>query len=119
MKWDHTGISIYFFPREAIPADITAGQPTPSSWGTPQGNFPATSCDPFKYFTDNFAIFDTTFCGDWAGNTWHDSGYAGQSQSCAAKTGYSTCSSYVRNEGKKFTEAYWEVKSVKYYQPKN
>ncbi|KAL7414259.1 concanavalin A-like lectin/glucanase domain-containing protein [Mrakia frigida] len=118
MKWDSTGISIFFFPREAIPADITANQPLPSTWGTPQANFPSTSCDPYTFFTDNFAIFDTTFCGDWAGNTWQDSGYAGQTTSCAAKTGYSTCDSYVRNNGAAFVDAYWEVSSVKYYQPK-
>lgn len=118
MKWDTTGISVFFFPREGIPADITAGQPLPSTWGTPQANFPSTTCDPYTFFTDNFAIFDTTFCGDWAGNIWQDSGYAGQSTSCAAQTGYSTCDSYVRNNGAAFVDAYWEVTSVKFYQPK-
>lgn len=54
MKWDTTGISVYFFPRGAIPDDITQGTPVPSTWGLPQANFPSDNCDPFKYFKDNF-----------------------------------------------------------------
>lgn len=116
MVWDKAGINVYWFPRSSIPADITADQPVPSTWGEPMANFPSASCDPYKYFYDNFNIFDTTLCGDWAGGVWNyaDSG-AGQSQSCASSTGYSSCAAYVLAEGSKFTEAYWEIKSVKYF----
>lgn len=50
--------------------------------------------------------------GDWAGadGVWNYAGYAGQDQSCAAITGYSTCSDYVLNKGSAFTEAFWEVR---------
>ncbi|KAF5336903.1 hypothetical protein D9611_003443 [Ephemerocybe angulata] len=34
MKWDATGIAIYFFPRGSIPDDIAANAPTPESWAT-------------------------------------------------------------------------------------
>jgi len=56
-------------------------------------------------------------CGDWAGadGVWNYAGYAGQSETCASITGYSTCSDYILNEGAKLTDAYWEVASVKYY----
>jgi hypothetical protein len=139
LKWDASGISVYFFPRNAIPADVVAGTPTPQTWGLPMGNFPSASCNPYEFFKDNSVIFDTTFCGDWAGssfhlfprssvskdqivtllpdpsaspgNIWNDpSGYAGQSQSCAASTGYATCEEYVRNRGSAFTDAFWEVR---------
>lgn len=69
MKWDTTGISVFFFPRDAIPADVAQDTPVPSTWGLPMANFPSTTCDPFTFFKDNFAIFDTTFCGDWAGES--------------------------------------------------
>ncbi|QRV76711.1 glycoside hydrolase family 16 protein [Ceratobasidium sp. AG-Ba] len=115
MKWDTSGISVFFFPREAIPSDITAGQPMPSTWGTPAGNWPAQNCDPFQFMKDHIMIFDTTLCGDWAGNGWNTAGVGGQGASCAASTGYSTCLDYIRNEGSAFTDAYWEVKSVKLY----
>ncbi|CEL57634.1 putative glycosidase C21B10,07 OS=Schizosaccharomyces pombe (strain 972 / ATCC 24843) GN=SPBC21B10.07 PE=3 SV=1 [Rhizoctonia solani AG-1 IB] len=115
MKWDRSGISIYFFPRNEIPSDIKNEAPRPDRWGTPVGNWPAQSCDPFEFMSDHIMIFDTTLCGDWAGNAWHSSGIAGQAQTCAAMTGYNTCLDYIRNEGANLKDAFWEVKSVKLY----
>ncbi|WVR05808.1 hypothetical protein IAU60_002833 [Kwoniella sp. DSM 27419] len=115
MRWTKAGITVWFFPRNAIPADITNETPDPSIWGTPMANFPGTDCDPYSYFYDHFSIFDTTLCGDWSGNVWNQAGYAGQDQSCADKTGYATCSDYVLNKGSAFTEATWEISYVKYF----
>lgn len=108
LVWADYAIQIYFFKRSDIPQDITDGSPDPSKWGTPVGNFPMETCDPYSAFWDNFNIFDTTLCGDWAGSQ-------GAWSSCAAKTGYATCSEYVANNGDKFHDAYWEVVSVTYY----
>ncbi|KAI0028272.1 concanavalin A-like lectin/glucanase domain-containing protein, partial [Vararia minispora EC-137] len=116
MLWDSNGVSVWFFPRSSIPSDITAGAPIPSSWGTPMAFWSANSCNPSTFFSDHSAIFDTTFCGDWAGQVWNVQNVAGQSQSCAAITGAATCSDYVLNNGAAFSEAYWEVNSVKIYQ---
>lgn len=116
MQWDASGIAVFFFPRNSIPADITAGAPQPSSWGLAQARWPAVSCDPFKFFYDHIAIFDTTLCGDWASGVWNSAGIPGQEQSCAARTGFSTCEAFVRASGSSFNEAYWEVKSFKVYQ---
>jgi hypothetical protein len=38
-QWTSNFIKIYFFPRNAIPADITSGNPDPSKWGLPAANF--------------------------------------------------------------------------------
>lgn len=105
------GITVWWFPRYAIPADINSGTPNPDSWGKPMATFKADTCDPYKFFYENFNIINTTFCGDWAGadGIWNWAGFAGQSQSCAAITGYSNCHDYVMNEGQNFGEAYWEV----------
>lgn len=116
MQWDNSGIAVYFFPRGSIPADIPAGTPVPSSWGLAQARWPATTCNPFQFFYNNVAIFDTTLCGDWASGVWSGSGIPGQAQSCAARTGYSTCEAFVRASGSSFNEAYWEVKSLQVYQ---
>ncbi|KAF9458751.1 concanavalin A-like lectin/glucanase domain-containing protein [Collybia nuda] len=116
MKWDATGVATYFFPRGAEPADITADAPQPNSWGTAQARWPSTSCDAFQFFNNHHVIFDTTLCGDWAGAVWMSSGIPGQEQSCAQRTGFTTCEAFVRANGSAFTEAYWEVKSVKIYQ---
>lgn len=124
VQWDTSGISIYFFPAGTTPADIEAGVPHPETWGAAQARWPASACDPFKYFKDHSAIFDTTFwyvifaelgndqdtntslqSGDWAGAVWGVSGIPGQEQSCAQRTGVATCEEYVRNNGATFAEA--------------
>jgi len=116
MQWDTSGISVFFFPRGSIPADITAEAPQPSTWGLAMARWPAIACDPFKFFYDHVAIFDTTLCGDWAGGVWSSAGVPGQEQSCAARTGYASCEDFVRNNGQAFQEAYWEIVSYKRYQ---
>ncbi|PVG01939.1 hypothetical protein CPB86DRAFT_870641 [Serendipita vermifera] len=65
-------------------------------------------CTLNQYFTDQFAIFDTTLCGDWAGAAWESSG-------CAASTGFPDCGSFVSARGDAFREAYWKVNYVKYF----
>ena len=54
-------------------------------------------------------LFDTTFCGDWAGKAWKQS-------ECAAKA--PTCEEYVANNPEAFEDAYWLVNSVKVFESK-
>ncbi|EHL02392.1 putative endo-1,3(4)-beta-glucanase [Glarea lozoyensis 74030] len=108
MEWTSSSISVYFFPRASIPADIASGKPDPSKWGAPQAKFVGNTCDIDKYFSSHKIIFNTTFCGDWAGKKWKDNA------SCAVKA--ETCDAYVKNNPKAFTEAYWLINSVKVYQ---
>ncbi|KAF7362471.1 GH16 domain-containing protein [Mycena venus] len=115
MKWDSSGISVYFFGRASVPSDIDAGAPQPQTWGLPMAHWPASNCNPWQYFYTHVAIFDTTLCGDWAGSAWTASGPPGQEQSCATRTGFSTCEAFVQGSGASFADAYWEVKSVKFY----
>ncbi|KDQ17730.1 glycoside hydrolase family 16 protein [Botryobasidium botryosum FD-172 SS1] len=118
MSWDDSGISVFFFPRGSIPDDIDADSPQPQNWGTPTAHWPAATCNPAEFMNNHQIIFDTTLCGDWAGaaGVWGASGVAGQGSSCAATTGAATCEQWVQNNGGSFSEAYWEVKSVKLYQ---
>ncbi|OSD05799.1 glycoside hydrolase family 16 protein [Trametes coccinea BRFM310] len=116
VQWIDSGISVWFFPRNAIPSDISSGAPQPDGWGTPMAHWPASSCNPAQFFSQHTAIFDTTLCGDWAGNAWNSVGSPGQEQSCAQRTGVATCADFVQNNGAAFAEAYWEVNYVKIYQ---
>ncbi|KAK0211736.1 glycoside hydrolase family 16 protein [Armillaria fumosa] len=116
MKWDDDGIQVYFWTPDSVPSDVDAGTPVPDRWGVPMANWPSSTCNSTKYFYDHSFIFDTTLCGDWAGSAWNSSGTPGQNQSCATRTGYSTCEAFVRASGASFDEAYWEIKSVKFYQ---
>lgn len=107
MEWTSDSISVWHFPRSAIPADITNGAPVPSGWGAPAAKFGGSGCDIDSHFSEHNIIFDTTFCGDWAGKVWADS-------SCASMA--ATCDDYVSENPAAFSTAYWLVNSVKVYQ---
>ncbi|RDA92229.1 hypothetical protein CP533_5709 [Ophiocordyceps camponoti-saundersi (nom. inval.)] len=110
-EWTSDHIAVWFFPRSSIPSDVAAGQPDPSSWGMPLARF--SGCDIDSHFNNNQLVFDTTFCGDWAGNpnVW------AADKTCAAKA--ATCQDYVAANPGDFSEAYWEVNSVKVFQQKS
>ena len=77
-------------------------------------------------------VVNLLFSGDWAGGVWAGSGIPGQEQSCAQRTGQSSCQTYVLDNGAAFSEACeftperthaqltqisdWEVSYVKLYQ---
>jgi hypothetical protein len=105
VRWDKSGIAIWFFTRNSIPSDITAGAPVDANWGTPSAYWPAQGCNPFQFFQNHVAIFDTTLCGDWAGAVWTGTGVPGQEQSCAQRTGVATCEQFVRQNGASLSEA--------------
>lgn len=106
-EWTSDAISIWFFPRDSVPEGVTGDNPDPSTWGTPSAKWAKDSCDIDGIFKDLNIIFDTTFCGDWAGNTW-------SSSSCASKA--PTCNDYVRDNPDAFTNAFWTVNALKVYQ---
>ena len=48
-EWTSDEISIWFFPRSAIPSDITSGSPDPTGWGTATASF-SGGCDIDSHF---------------------------------------------------------------------
>jgi hypothetical protein len=111
MEWQPSHISVWFFPSTspmytALSSNSTS--PDPTSFGTPLAHFSGAGCDFAARFKDMRVIFDTTFCGQWAGKEWD--------RSCAKKTGVATCEAYVRDHPEKFEEAYWEVRGLKWFQ---
>ena len=107
-EWTDQAISIYWFPRGSIPSDVTGDSPNPSGWGTPLAVF-SGGCDMGTAFTNQQIVFDTTFCGDWAGQVWSGS-------TCAQSTGSQTCEDFVANNPEAFDDAYWTVNGLKVYQ---
>ncbi|KAF1944136.1 hypothetical protein EJ02DRAFT_109735 [Clathrospora elynae] len=107
-QWTSEAISVYFFPRDSIPADVLGDNPDPSGWGKPAAMFTG-DCDIEKTFHEQKMIFDTTFCGQWAGSSsvW-DTG------SCGKKA--ATCEEWVRDNPEAFAEAYWTINGLKVYQ---
>ncbi|KAL4243543.1 Glycosyl Hydrolase Family 16 [Abortiporus biennis] len=102
MKWDEMGIAVYSFYRAAVPKDILANQPSPSLWGTPVAVLEPDSCDPIANFVNHSIIFDITFCGDWAGNSYATSGCPG------------TCSDRLMDPTN-FVNASWTINNLKVY----
>ncbi|KAH7384978.1 hypothetical protein BKA64DRAFT_628733 [Cadophora sp. MPI-SDFR-AT-0126] len=105
-QWTSDYIRIWYFPRSSIPNDIVAGKPDPSSWGLPDGNFQG-NCDVDANFADHQIVFDTTFCGDWAGSVWSSDPV------CSEKA--NTCAEYVAGNPEAFTDAYWDINYVKVF----
>ena len=101
-----SAISIWFFPRSAIPADITSGSPNPSGWGNPHASF-GSPCNIGQIVKQQQIVFDTTFCGDWAGSVWSTDA------TCSAKAG--TCQDFVQNNPSAFKESYWSINSLRVY----
>ncbi|MCJ1329307.1 hypothetical protein MMC10_005986 [Thelotrema lepadinum] len=117
-EWTSQAITIHFFPRNStIPSDIPTGQsaansssppPDTSKWPTPSAVF--SGCQIDSHFKNMNLIFDTTFCGQWAGkpDVWS------ADPTCAAKAG--TCADFVKNNPSEFKDAYWAVNSVRVWQ---
>lgn len=109
-EWTSDHISVWFFPRTGIPSDISSENPNPSGWGTPLATFnPADGSSIDDHFQNQQLVFDTTFCGDWAGadNVWNSN------SECSALA--STCQDYVANNPAAFVDAFWSVNSIKIY----
>ncbi|KAF2851124.1 glycoside hydrolase family 16 protein [Plenodomus tracheiphilus IPT5] len=114
MEWTYTFINVWFIPRKSMLYDTTFASnttttPDPATWGPPIAHFAGTGCDFTERFKDLKIIFDTTFCGQWAGKEWEEGG-------CRAKTGVQTCEAYVRDNPAAFEDAFWEVSGLKWYQ---
>jgi hypothetical protein len=59
MRWDDSGIAVWFFQNGQVPWDLTSGLPQPENWGPPMAAFPFSSCDS-SHFGPQTMIFDTT-----------------------------------------------------------
>lgn len=113
MEWTSDHIAVWFFPRYAIPEDISADAPTPANWGPPAARFVSqggTGCNLDDYFVNNNIVFTNTFCGDWSGapDVWNNNPV------CSALA--PTCVDYVNNNPAAYENAYWSVNSVKVFQ---
>ncbi|KAJ4423223.1 hypothetical protein N0V82_002084 [Gnomoniopsis sp. IMI 355080] len=110
MEWTDSAIKIWSWLPSAVPSDITAGTPDPSSnaWGNPTLLVEQANCDLSKSFANQQLVFDIDFCGDTAGSPtfWNET--------CSAQTG-ATCANYVANNPSAFAETYFMIEGIQYY----
>ncbi|KAF9445875.1 glycoside hydrolase family 16 protein [Macrolepiota fuliginosa MF-IS2] len=102
-----TYIKVFFWPRDSrfVPHEVTHGGIIidTDNWGTPIAFFPDTSCDMAQHFSEHNIIINLTFCGDWAGNVYDQSGCPG------------TCVDFVNNNPSAFANAYFDFSSIRVY----
>lgn len=110
MEWTEQYLKIWFFPRDSIPSSITNGDPDVSKFGTPMA-LVEEGCDVANSFKAQSFIFDTTFCGDWAGGVFGESGCP-----MSSSDSFQSCHNFVANNPSAYEQSYWEINSVKIYQ---
>lgn len=65
MQMESSGVYIWFFPRDNIPADIQNGAPVTGNWGLPYAAFNGGSgCNVDSFFSNLNIVFNIDFCGD-------------------------------------------------------
>ncbi|PYI21856.1 hypothetical protein BO86DRAFT_309881, partial [Aspergillus japonicus CBS 114.51] len=111
MEWQEDYIKFWYFARDSIPTSITAGTPDISAFGTPMGHLQG-SCNFAEHFKSQKFIFDTTFCGDWAGGVFLSSGCPISDKTSATKS----CVAYVAENPSAFEESFWEINYIKIFQ---
>ncbi|KAJ5585605.1 uncharacterized protein N7459_005405 [Penicillium hispanicum] len=110
MQWTQQFLKIWFFPRHSIPTSITKGDPDVSQFGTPMA-LVEEGCDVANSFKEQSFVFDVTFCGDWAGGVFGQSGCP-----VSSSDSFQSCVNYVAQNPSHFEQTYWEINSVKIYQ---
>ncbi|KAF9528601.1 glycoside hydrolase family 16 protein [Crepidotus variabilis] len=103
-----SSIKVWFWARNdgGVPAEVRNGgsNVTPGNWGTPSANFPNSQCNIASHFQEHNIVINLTFCGDWAGGVYGNSG-------CP-----SSCDDYVNNNPGAFQNAYFDFASIRVYQ---
>lgn len=110
MEWTEEYLKIWFFPRHSIPSSIAKGDPDVTEFGTPMA-LVQDGCDVANSFKAQSFVFDVTFCGDWAGGVFSESGCP-----LSSSDSFQSCTNYVAQNPAAFEQTYWEINSVKIYQ---
>ncbi|KAF8708398.1 glycoside hydrolase family 16 protein, partial [Rhizoctonia solani] len=98
-------IKVWFWPRNsgAVPSQVRNGASSidTSTWGRPFALFVNSSCNIASKFGPENIIINLTFCGDWAGGVYGNSGCPG------------SCVDYVNNNPAAFKNAYWDIAALR------
>ncbi|KAK0618562.1 concanavalin A-like lectin/glucanase domain-containing protein [Bombardia bombarda] len=118
-EWTDDAITAWFFSHSQPIPDSLSGSPNSSSstltldttnFGTPLAKFSSSQdCSMKGKFNNHNIVFNTDFCGGWAGVDWH------LYPPCLQRA--KTCEEWVANNPSYFETAYWLINSVKVYQP--
>ncbi|EAU81587.2 hypothetical protein CC1G_02603 [Coprinopsis cinerea okayama7 len=102
-----SAIKIWFWSRNDpnVPWEVKTPRQTvtTANWGAPTAFFPDWSCNMNQFFGPHWIVINLTFCGDWAGNVYHQS-------NCP-----SNCIDFVDNNPWAFQDAYFDIANIRVY----
>jgi len=110
MQRTSDSVTVWFWARgsTSVPWDVANGVNfiNTDDWGTPDANFTNANCDISSYFGPASIIINISLCGDWAGDSdvYASSGCPG------------TCTDFVNNNPRAFTDAFFEFSWIKVYE---
>ncbi|KAF8659936.1 hypothetical protein AX16_001672 [Volvariella volvacea WC 439] len=108
MERTNSFIKVWFWSRHdpTVPWAVKHGDGNINTdlFGIPSAYFPDDYCDIASHFGEHHIIINLTFCGDWAGNVYDQSGCPG------------TCIDFVNNNPSAFRDAYFDIAAVRVYQ---
>lgn len=120
VEWRDAGIRMWQFMSASIPADITAGNPNPSTWGTALSDFPSTKCDIGSHFTNASIVTNIDLCGSLGEAKYPTSSCpkncVGGGYKCIGGEAPTNCTDYVANNPEAFANAFWEFGAFQIYQ---
>ncbi|KAF8558266.1 endo-beta-glucanase [Imleria badia] len=103
-----SNIKVYFWPRgdHSVPPQVELSYAVvePATWGTPAAAWSNDMCDFPSHFGPHNIIINLTFCGDWAGAVYSNSGCPDTS-----------CESFVNNNPGSFHDAYFDFSAIRIY----
>jgi len=107
-EWDpivNKRLRTWFFPVGEEPE--IGDHPEPDLWGVPNSFFTLNEkwCTA-AHFKNMRMVFDTTFCGDYAGASFNT--YCGWT--------HMQCEAYVRSKPNDFSNAYWGIRRLDVYE---
>ena len=105
-------VKIWYFPRGSEPQSLVNGSPDVSTFGKPQAHMQG-DCDFGQRFTAQKLVFNTDFCGDWAGGIFGEDGMCPMS----SPDTFTSCKNYVAKNPQEFKDAYWKINSVQIFAP--
>jgi len=108
-EFAETGVNIWFFSRANVPSSLATDSIDTSTFGTPSGSWPSSSCNPSQFFKEQELVIDITLCGDWAGVA------SILQATCPALQGTNTCYSTYVLDPANYATAYFELASVKLF----
>lgn len=105
-------VKIWYFPRGSEPKSLVNGSPDTSTFGKPMAHMQG-ACDFGERFTAQKLVFNTDFCGDWAGGIFGEDGQCPMTD----PNSFTSCKNFVAKNPEEFKEAYWKINSVQIFAP--